>query len=62
MLERKTKARLRVNKLTLPLQGNIASCTAGMCFLGGKNLFPPEGANGAWSGGRWGRVGQVLTC
>ena len=31
-------------------------------FSGGKNLFPPEGANGAWSGGRWGRVGQVLTC
>ena len=53
MLERKTKARLRVNKLTLPLQGNIASCTAGMCFLGRKKFVSSRGS-------KWGMVrGQM---
>lgn len=53
MLERKTKARLRVNKLTLPLQGNIAYCTAGMCFLGRKKFVSSRGS-------KWGMVrGQM---
>ena len=46
----------------ISVQDTLLPARLACVFSGGKNLFPPEGANGAWSGGRWGRVGQVLTC